>query len=124
VFQIFLTSDNKICFYLMDLIEHHEVVVCSVKDVVGVWFIRDFFHCFRIVDSGFGDVEESWDLGLQIIQCMDFYTSFSLAKLCPPEYGKTYVYRCGIKRVDVTSKVENPGHTFFSRWGNQIVSIL
>ena len=60
-------SDNEIGFNLMNLIQHLEVVITSVKDVIRTQFIRNFNHSFRIVYGCFRDMKEGRNLCFYII---------------------------------------------------------
>ena len=60
-------SDNEIGFNLMNLIQHLEVVITAVKDVIRTQFIRNFNHNFRIVYGCFRDTKEDRDLCFYII---------------------------------------------------------
>ena len=67
VLAILFCSDNEVGFNLMNLIQHLEVVITAVKDVIRAWFIRDFNHRFRIVYGCFCDMKECRDLRFCII---------------------------------------------------------
>ena len=46
--KILFCSDNKVGFNLMNFIQHFEVIITAVKDVIRAWFISDFNHNYRI----------------------------------------------------------------------------
>ncbi len=54
VYRRFFCPDNEECSNLMNLIQCLQIVISLVKDVVRARFIRNFFHCHRILSYHFG----------------------------------------------------------------------
>ena len=65
--KVLFCSDNEVGFNQMNPIQHLEVVVSAVKDVIRTWFIRYFNHSFRIMYGCFRDMKKCRDLCFYII---------------------------------------------------------
>ena len=72
----------------MDVIEPLVIIVSSIKDIISIWLIGNFIHHIHIVYLSGSDMEECWNLSLQVIQGVDFYSALCLAELGPPEDAK------------------------------------
>ena len=68
----------------MNFIQHFEVVITAVKDVIRAWFIRNFNHNFRIVYGCFRDMKECRNL------C---FTSYNVCTLIPPFFLRNFAHQ-------------------------------
>ena len=107
VLQVGLGSDNEEGLHTVYTVKFLEVVIASVEDVVSICLIRNFLHSPGIVNRSSGDVIEGWYLCLQVIEDVSLDTTFPLTELSPPEHRQTEGNRCGIKRIDLASELEN-----------------
>ena len=82
---------HKVGFNLIDMIESLQVKVSSVKHVVSPLFIRNLVHCALVIDFRLGDVDESRNIRLNLVERMHLDARFCTAKLCPPEDAQTKI---------------------------------
>ena len=95
----------------MDVMKPFEVVVPSVKDVERVLFIRDLVHRLRVMRLGWCNPKERRDIGLNIIQRMHLDSSFGFSEKRPFKSAQAQIYRGGVERVHLASKLEDFGST-------------
>ena len=77
-----------------------EVKVGAIHDVEGTVFRQQHIHDINIMQFAIGDMDECWDISLQIQQSMEFYRSFGFAKPSPWEQRQAQVYGRGIQGID------------------------
>lgn len=93
----------------MNFIQHFEVIITAVKDVIRAWFIRNFNHNFRIVNGCFRDMK-------------GYHLSFY--GILPTKRLKTQVNSCRIESINITAKFENMISTLLSCLANQVVGMF
>ena len=80
---VLLPSHNEASPDILNVVKTIEVVVASVEDVEGVLLVRYGIHRLHVVDSFGSEVEEGWDLGLDVVQRMHLDSSLPHGRRIP-----------------------------------------
>ena len=104
ILQTAFLSNNKIRFYLRNMIKPLQIKISSVKNIICTRFIRYNIHCIHIMNFGRSYMLKGRTLGFNIEQGVEFDSSYSFTELFPPEDTQTQVYCSGIKSIDFPFK--------------------
>ena len=92
-----------------------EVKVGAIHDVEGTAFRQQHIHDINIMQFAIGDMDECWDISLQIQQSMEFYRGFGFAKPDPREQRQAQVYGRGIQGIDGVVEIQAIGFSAIKR---------
>ena len=67
-------------------------------------------------------MEECWYLGLNVVESMYFNTTLMFAKLCPPEYVQTQIYRRRVECIDIAVQFEDVNGAFTPSFINKKIN--
>lgn len=85
--------------------------IAAIKDIPGIWLIRDLVHGIHVVNPGFGNMNKHRDLRYNIIKGMNLDSSFGLAEYFPPEEIQTQIDSGGIERIESAIKYKGPSNS-------------
>lgn len=97
----------------IDCKEPCKIKISTVKNVIGIRFVRNFIHGIHVINFGLCDMKKGWDLGHNIIERMHLDTSFGIAKTCPPKKVQAQVNSRRIKGIKPSSDFKFFGNSFF-----------
>lgn len=100
-------SDDEESPDAIDVVQPFEVVVATVEDVEGVFFVGYRIHRLHVVDLGWGDVKEGGYLRLNVIQRVYFDATLPFPEQGPVKDAEAEVNGSGIESVDITSQLED-----------------
>lgn len=91
----------------LNVVKTFEVVTAPVEDVERVLLVGYDVHRLHVMDSRGSDVEEGWDLGLDVVQRMHLDSSLPFSEQRPFEDAQTQVDGCRVEGIDVAAKLED-----------------
>ena len=104
IFEMLFRSDDEHRTDALNPVQSGKVVISFVKDIERIRLIRYLIHCLHIVKSRFRNVNVCGNLSDYIKQCMHFDSALGLSEVSPLKKAHAKVYRCRIKRVELTIK--------------------
>lgn len=91
---VFLPSHHEVSSDALYVVKTFEVVVAPVEDVERVLLVGYGVHRLHVMDSRGSDVEEGWDLGLDVVQRMHLDSSLPFSEQRPFKDAQTQVDGC------------------------------
>ena len=104
IFEMIFRSDDEHRTDALNSVQSGKVVISFVKDIEHIRLIRYLIYCLHIVKSRFRNVNVCGNLSDYIKQCMHFDSALGLSEVSPLKKAHAKVYRCRIKRVELTIK--------------------
>ena len=95
----------------IDRLQSGKVKIAAIKDIPGIWLIRDLVHGIHVVNPGFSNMNKRWDLRYNITKGMYLDSSFGLAEVCPPEEIHTQIDSGRIESIESAIKYKVPGNS-------------
>ena len=82
------------------MIESFEIEIAPVHDVKGPGFWNQLVEDIVIVKLAVADMNEGWNVSLQIEESMQFDGALGFSEICPREHGHAQIDRPGIEGID------------------------
>ena len=105
--------DDKIGSDYIYFKKSRQVKISSVKDIVGIRFIRDCIHSIHVMNLSLGNMKKSRNLSDYIVKRVHLNSPFCFAKACPPEKAQTQINGSGIKGIESPSNLKVFSNTLF-----------